>query len=116
MLAQVKTGVNAYDVGRAAGVSRTTVSLVVNGLADKYRIPRRTQERVLAAIRQTGYTPNMAIKNMCTGNNTDLLATIARNMESTKMITALQSLLAEKGYRIVSESELRIAQQRIEDC
>jgi len=43
-------------VARAAKVSRTVVSLVLNGRADKYGIARKTQDRVRAVIRQTGYS------------------------------------------------------------
>ena len=56
--------VNSYDVARAAGVSRTVVSLVINGRADKYGIARKTREKVLAAVSQLGYTPNMIIRDM----------------------------------------------------
>ena len=45
---------NNYDVARTAGVSRTVVSLVLNGKADRYGIARKTQDRVRAVIRQTG--------------------------------------------------------------
>ena len=55
---------NSYYIGRLAGVSRTVVSLVLNGKADKYRIARETQERVRKAAMETGYTPNMAIRNL----------------------------------------------------
>ena len=60
----VKSGPNSYDVARDAGVSRTVVSLVVNGKADRYGIARETQECVRAAVRKTGYTPNMIIRDM----------------------------------------------------
>ncbi|MBA4389151.1 MAG: hypothetical protein C0404_14355, partial [Verrucomicrobia bacterium] len=56
--------INSYEVARRANVSRTVVSKVVNGSADKYRISRETQERVRAAIRDTGYTPDMIIRDM----------------------------------------------------
>lgn len=55
---------NSYDVARAAGVSRTVVSLVLNGKADRYGIAKATQERVRAAIRRTGYVPNMFVREL----------------------------------------------------
>jgi len=60
----MKTRPNSYDVARAAGVSRSVVSMVLNGSADKYRISKATQERVRAAISQYGYTPNMSVRDM----------------------------------------------------
>jgi LacI family transcriptional regulator len=45
------------DVATLAGVSRTTVSFVLNKVADS-NIPQQTQERVWAAIAELGYRPN----------------------------------------------------------
>jgi DNA-binding LacI/PurR family transcriptional regulator len=47
---------NSYHVAHKAGVSRAVVSYVYHGKADQHRIPKQTQERVRAAIRETGYT------------------------------------------------------------
>ena len=60
----MKAVANSYDIARAARVSRTVVSLVINGRADRYQIARATQERVRSAINQYGYTPNMTLRNM----------------------------------------------------
>lgn len=49
----------SFQMAAMAGVSRSVVSKVVNGSAARYGIAAKTQERVRAAIRQTGYTPNM---------------------------------------------------------
>lgn len=43
------------DIARLAGVSQTTVSLVLNDRPDAARIAPETRERVLRVIRETGY-------------------------------------------------------------
>ncbi len=43
-----------YDVARAAGVSQTAVSLVVND-APSANIPQATRDRIWAAINQLGW-------------------------------------------------------------
>lgn len=45
------------EVAERAGVSRTTVSFVLNGRADA-AIPEETQARIRAAIEELGYRPN----------------------------------------------------------
>ncbi len=50
--------VSSLDVARRAGVSRTTVSFVLNHAAGK-SIPAATQARVLAAARAMGYVPDL---------------------------------------------------------
>src|SRR5262245_42278994 len=47
------------DVGKLAGVSRSTVSLVLNQVPDS-RITNETRERVLAAANELGYIPHAA--------------------------------------------------------
>jgi DNA-binding LacI/PurR family transcriptional regulator len=50
------------DVARLAGVSQSAVSRVVSGDID--RIPGETQERIRAAVKELGYVPNAAARNL----------------------------------------------------
>jgi LacI family transcriptional regulator len=49
------------DIGRMAGVSRSTVSRVVNG---EPSVRPEVRERVESVIRETGYTPNAAARSL----------------------------------------------------
>ncbi|GHJ42441.1 LacI family DNA-binding transcriptional regulator [Streptomyces sp. TS71-3] len=51
------------DVARVAGVSRATVSRVVNGIRN---VDPAIQEAVRAAVAATGYTPNRAARSLVT--------------------------------------------------
>lgn len=55
------------DVARLAGVSATTVSLVLAGKADKRRISEETDGRVRTAAKTLGYTPNLLHRSMRRG-------------------------------------------------
>jgi len=46
------------DVARLAGVSKTTVSLIINGKSKSHRIRSETERRVLAVVRSQGYVPS----------------------------------------------------------
>ncbi len=46
------------DVAAEAGVSRATVSYVLNGADEKHRITAATRDRVLEAAQRLGYEPN----------------------------------------------------------
>lgn len=52
-------------VARAAGVSRTTVSMVLNGVPGA-RISSATRAKVLAAAKELGYTPNVLARSLKT--------------------------------------------------
>jgi DNA-binding LacI/PurR family transcriptional regulator len=57
-----------HDIARAAGVSTAVVSLVINGRANgKIKISEATQARVWAAIREHGYVPNLAARQLAGG-------------------------------------------------
>ena len=92
---------NSYDVARAAGVSRTVVSLVVNGKADKYGIAKETQERVRAVVRQTGYVPNMFIRDMFLKRR-ELIGVGAngRTPPPVEVSVVVGPALAAAGYRV----------------
>jgi alpha-L-arabinofuranosidase len=51
-------GVTSNDVARRAGVSRATVSVVLNGTASNIRVSEETRQRVLAAADEFGYSPH----------------------------------------------------------
>ncbi|WP_030255681.1 LacI family DNA-binding transcriptional regulator [Streptomyces violens] len=57
-------GAKLKDVAALAGVSVRTVSNVVN---DATHVAPATRQRVLAAIEQTGYRPNLAARNLRQG-------------------------------------------------
>jgi DNA-binding LacI/PurR family transcriptional regulator len=54
--------VTISDVAREAGVSKATVSLVLNGRTSNVAISEATQATVKAAAQRLGYTPNQAAR------------------------------------------------------
>ena len=54
------------DVAERAGVSKSTVSLVLNGSS---RVRPATRERVQLAIAALGYTPNLSAPTLSTRRN-----------------------------------------------
>ena len=58
--------VTSVDVARHAGVSQSTVSLVLSGKG-RGRISARTDEAVRAAAAELGYRPNVAARTLRTG-------------------------------------------------
>ena len=62
--------VSQSDVARAAGVSAGIVSSVINGRDyGSIRVSEATKQRVLEAVRDLGYVPNLAARNLARGRN-----------------------------------------------
>ncbi|WP_198664222.1 LacI family DNA-binding transcriptional regulator [Jiangella endophytica] len=57
------------DIARLAQVSQTTVSMVITGKAEAIGISYDTQERIRQAMRELGYTPNVAARSLQGGRN-----------------------------------------------
>ncbi len=57
------------DVAQRVGVSRTTVSLVLNQTEGRVPISQETRDRVLAAAKALGYSPNPVAQMLARGRN-----------------------------------------------
>jgi LacI family transcriptional regulator len=88
------------DVARLAGVSRATVSAVVNG--NKY-VSDDLRERVEQAIAQLGYRPH-GIARSLKSSRTATIGLVIPSIEShfwAPVVRGAEAVLAEAGYRLV---------------
>jgi DNA-binding LacI/PurR family transcriptional regulator len=106
LLEQIFMDTTLKKVAEAAGVSHTTVSLVINNAAGS-RVSQRTRERVLEAVRRLDYNPNLTAKRLASGKTnsiglyTPFEIPIFRNYTFMEMITGIQDVLSEKGLDLV---------------
>lgn len=85
----------SFDVARRAGVSQSTVSLVLNGKAAG-RVSRRVQETVLRIARELGYQPCLPARTLRLGR-THIAALIIPDVANPVFATVLQG--AEQAAR-----------------
>ena len=88
-------------VAEAAGVSHTTVSLVVNNVGGS-RVSPKTRKRVLNAIRKLDYNPNLTAKRLASGNQFHRKATV-----TSRIIKGYKRALADDEINIVKELFLK---------
>ena len=67
-MSKIKKRPTQADVARLAGVSRATVSYVVNGLRDN-QVSEETRQRVLEAVASLGYQPDAMAQSLRLGTN-----------------------------------------------
>ena len=85
------------DVAQAAGVSKSTVSLV---LRDSPLVREGTRAAVRAAMARTGYVYNRAAANL-RGTGTGLIGLIINDLRNpffTEFATAVQMALSARGH------------------
>lgn len=98
------------DVSRAAGVSQTTVSLILNGRDGK--ISEATRERVLATVRDLDYRPNRAAQGLRLGKSSTigfLTDEIAIEPFSGPMIAGIHDLAWEQRSLLLMVNTTRNA-------
>lgn len=88
------------DVAKQAGVSKSTVSLV---LQNSPSVREETRQQVRAAMAQIGYVYNRSAANMRSSNAglIGLVINDLRNPFFTEFATSLQMALSERGYSAV---------------
>lgn len=100
--------VRAADVAAAAGVSQTTVSLVLNGRSG--HVSERTRQRVLEAADALGYHLNAPARQLASGVTYTLGLVVSQSAEQVAgdaflgaMLRGLASVARGAGYRVVVE-------------
>jgi LacI family transcriptional regulator len=111
-------------VAEKVGVSTTTVSRVLNGKAEKYRISKRTQEDVLRIASELGYVPDQVARGLrIRRTNTvgliipdisnPFFSTIARNIEINARKVRYSIILSDCQEETQLEKEsIRLLQSR----
>ena len=98
-----KERITSADVARASGVSRATVSYVLNN-DPRQTISAETREKVLHAAKELGYTPFTAAKILRAGYSRLVLAVVPYELVDPGIALDLKQLeagLAEQGFSLI---------------
>lgn len=90
-------------IAEATRLSLTTVSRVLNGSANKYRISEATQKIVLEAAKKLDYTPNQAAINLRLQRSFSigLIIPSLSNPYFANVASIVSHSLREKGYSVI---------------
>lgn len=107
-LAHSETGnprrITSADVARASGVSRATVSYVLNNTPSR-RVSAATRELVLAESARLGHVPSAAARSLRLGRSDVVLALIPDHVgmgyTGHKTLEVLDNALTKRGYLLV---------------
>ncbi len=99
------------DVARLAGVSRTTVSYVLNGTPDNNLVPisPETKQRVVDAILELGYEPDARAQALRSGNTKTIafIITDIRNPHYADYAIGIEQEASANGYHVfISNTDL----------
>jgi LacI family transcriptional regulator len=91
------------DIAQDLGLSKTTVSFVLNDKGDEKNISSKTQKRVLDYVREVNYQPNQIAKSLKKGNTNTIgyLVPDISNPFFAKIGRLLEDHFWEKGYHLL---------------
>lgn len=96
---------NIRQVADMAGVSVATVSRT---LQQPERVSPKTRSKVMAAVTEVGYSPNLMAVNFRSGKTYNLVALVptVANVFFARVIAGMQKAAAERGYAILLANTL----------
>src|SRR5512138_3472499 len=95
------------DVAQLAGVSRATVSYVLNGLTEgRVPISEETRQRVLDAIEELGYEPDARAQALRSGSTKTIALLIPdlQNPHFCEFATGVEEAARAAGYHLLLSS------------
>jgi LacI family transcriptional regulator len=99
------------DISEKTGVSITTVSRVLNGKGDEFRISKETQKRIFLTAKELSYVPNQTGVNLQSGK-TRTIALIVPGLVNPFFANIASSIATEiqgTGYNtLISDSNENI--------
>lgn len=101
--------VTSHHVAERAGVSRTTVSFVLNNV-EGAQISAETRQRVILAAEELGYVPDAAAQSLASGKSQTIGLVLARpskqiaaDMYLTQVLDSLFNKIHQYGMRLMLE-------------
>lgn len=102
-----KKRITSFDVAEKSGVSRTTVSLVLNNISD-IRISPETRQRVLDVARELGYHPDSAGRKLASGRSNTIGLVLRQSREQVfadsllpKVAMGVNQAAEESGFQVL---------------
>ena len=93
------------DVAKASGVSVGTVSRALNNYPD---VSAKTRAKVLDAVRELGYSPNLMAKNL-SSKHIQNIAVILSGFLEEKMFNGFETILMRGAYEYAEEHGLEVS-------
>ena len=99
----MKKKTSLADIARELGVSKTLVSMVLNGKGSENGINEDTQKKVWAKANELNYKPNMMARSLRMGrsNTIGLIVADISNAFYAKMCRAVEDAASQKGFHVL---------------
>ena len=110
----VRTTFTSVDVARKAGVSRTTVSYVLNG-NDTGHVSEETRKKVLQAAEELGYSTHSSARALRKGQSDEIciVVDLPLTVHRTELLVSVQQYAFQYGYAPVAYFSYGLSPEQI---
>jgi LacI family transcriptional regulator len=109
----VRKKVSIATIAEKTGVSKTTVSFVLNGKGDTNNISEETQKKILATAKELNYQPNLIARSLISGksNSIGFIVPDISNPFFAKIGMYVEQFAYKKGYSVMFANTLEDPKQ-----
>ncbi len=95
--------VSINDIAEMLGVSKTLVSIVLNGKGDQLGISKNTQEKVIKLAQELNYKPNPFARELRVGksNTLALIVSDISNSFYAKIARYVEEICSKENYNLI---------------
>lgn len=100
MQQRTRAGGRATTISDVAALAKVSTATVSRALAEPHRVSVATRERVMAAVAQTGYTPNVAARSLRVARSMMVLVVVPYRITPffSVLLQSIDRALAAGGY------------------
>ena len=112
--------VTMRDVAKAANVSQSTVSRILNPSSSKSKVPisEETKQKVLTVVEELGYQPNQYARNL-RGKNTLMIGMLIADISNPfyhPMVRAVQDVASQYHYSVMIANSDHLREKELLFC
>ncbi len=95
-----RAGGRATTISDVAGLAKVSTATVSRALTEPHRVSAATRERVIAAVKETGYTPNVAARSLRVARSMMVLVVVPYRVTPffSVLLQSIDRALAASGY------------------
>jgi LacI family transcriptional regulator len=98
--------VTLQDISNQLNISKSTISIVLNGHGDKKRVSKKTQERIIQFVKENNYKANHLARGLSLGKS-DMIGLIIPNIGDNyyaRIAKRIEQKARKSGYNVVFSS------------
>src|SRR5919106_6545794 len=117
---QIKRKVTMRDVAKAANVSQSTVSRILNPTSSKSKVPisEETIGKVMAVVKELGYQPNQYARSL-RGQKNHVIAMLIGDISNPfyhPMVRAVQDVASQHHYSVMVANSDHLREKEMLFC